>query len=214
MTDPFRDELESAHARTAQLESENARLRGELEAARSQLPVHKTMGVPWSFVAFLGVLALGLVAMVSIALAPRAQPSVAADSRLPGPQFPGVAIAVPPAVRVPRPVAVPLPPASQTCGCSPGDPLCVCPKAQAPASPWQPIDPQLRSPTKATPFELATSDDPADWQRAREILESKVYNHHGSPVEIRLLKAICKKQGDMTCVDVCKTLEPDPLRSR
>ncbi len=74
----------------------------------------------------------------------------------------------------------------------------------------QPPTPRPPSPPKVTAFELSLSDNASDWQRAREMLEPKVYAKRGTPAEVRLLKALCKKQGDVTCVDVCKGLEPQP----
>jgi hypothetical protein len=202
MLDPFRDELENARARMAQLEAENLRLKVDLDAARSLPGGQRGTGVPWSFVAFVGVMALGLVAMVSVALAPRA-PSTAATPA----QFPGVAIAQPVAAAPPPlPVASPPPPSrTSACACTAGDPLCTC---IDPGSPWRVIRPAR--PTTASPADLALSGNPSDWQRAREILEPRVFGRRASVSEKLLLKAICKRQGDLTCVDVCKQLEPAP----
>jgi ABC transport system ATP-binding/permease protein len=57
---------------------------------------------------------------------------------------------------------------------------------------------------------LGASDNPADWQKAREMLEPRVFSRKGSKDDIRMLKALCKRQGDTSCVETCKGLEPPP----
>jgi pSer/pThr/pTyr-binding forkhead associated (FHA) protein len=47
---------------------------------------------------------------------------------------------------------------------------------------------------------------PDGMQKARAILEPKVFGHRGSAAEINALKAICKAQSDRACVDQCRTL--------
>jgi hypothetical protein len=49
-----------------------------------------------------------------------------------------------------------------------------------------------------------TSSNPADVQKAREILEQRVFGHRGSPSDVRMLKAICKQQHDQQCIDALK----------
>jgi len=62
-----------------------------------------------------------------------------------------------------------------------------------------------------SPFEtertLALSSNPSDVQRARELLEPRVFGRKGSGDEIRLLKSICKTQHDMACVQQCAQVE-------
>jgi hypothetical protein len=61
-------------------------------------------------------------------------------------------------------------------------------------------------PSQQSAFVLALSPNPADVQKARDMLEPKVFGGRGSPAEVKLLKAICKQQGDRTCVDACNNL--------
>ena len=65
-------------------------------------------------------------------------------------------------------------------------------------------------PPHQSAFELAKSDNPEDWQKARNILEPRVYGGKANVDEIRLLKALCKKQGDRTCVETCNSMSPTP----
>ena len=110
-------------------------------------------------------------------------------ARTPGTVAPVITQAPPPPLPLPPPPPPPRPP--------PG-----------PATQPPPPRPPPPAPTpKVSAFDLGASENPNDWQKAREMLEPKVYAKHGSAAEIRLLKALCKKQGDMTCVDVCKGLE-------
>jgi len=85
----------------------------------------------------------------------------------------------------------------------------------------QPPDaPQTAAPTTAPPrpppaakqtaFDLAKSDNPADWQKARDMLEPRVFAKRGTADEVRLLKALCKRQSDRTCTETLKNLEPAP----
>jgi pSer/pThr/pTyr-binding forkhead associated (FHA) protein len=54
---------------------------------------------------------------------------------------------------------------------------------------------------------LMLSDNPNDWQKARDTLEPRVFGGHGSYEDVRDLKAICKRQSDRTCVEACKQFE-------
>ena len=47
---------------------------------------------------------------------------------------------------------------------------------------------------------------PSGATAARALLEPKVFNNRATGEEIRMLKAICKDQHDMVCVEKCKTL--------
>jgi pSer/pThr/pTyr-binding forkhead associated (FHA) protein len=56
-------------------------------------------------------------------------------------------------------------------------------------------------PPQASLTDLATSPNPSDWQKARDILDPKVFGRRGAtPEDMRLLKAICKNQHDQQCV--------------
>jgi ABC transport system ATP-binding/permease protein len=65
------------------------------------------------------------------------------------------------------------------------------------------VTPRASSGSSSSLTDLATSANPADWQRARNILEPKVFGRRGSADEVRLLKAICKNQHDQQCVQQC-----------
>jgi len=69
-----------------------------------------------------------------------------------------------------------------------------------PPEPWtRPI--RSAPPPQATLMDLASSPNPADWQKARDILDPKVFGRRGAtPDEMRMLKAICKAQHDQQCV--------------
>ena len=104
-------------------------------------------------------------------------------------------------------VAPPRPPAVAP-GVAPG----ATPAVTRPAPPEQPppeaaAPPAPRPPPRTAPqssiSDLASSSNPADWQRARDMLEPKVFSHRGSTSDIRTLKAICKQQHDQQCVDQC-----------
>jgi hypothetical protein len=58
-----------------------------------------------------------------------------------------------------------------------------------------------------SPFELVKTGNPADVQRARDILEPRVFGHKASSDEVRLLKSICKSQHDSVCVQQCAALD-------
>jgi ABC transport system ATP-binding/permease protein len=85
------------------------------------------------------------------------------------------------------------------------------PELAAP-SPPSPLPPPKapRTPT-ASPFEaertLALSSSPSDVQRAREMLEPRVFGHKASNDEVRLLKSICKSQHDSVCVQQCAQID-------
>ncbi len=76
-----------------------------------------------------------------------------------------------------------------------------------PPAPHPTPQPRPQAPASPSPFDLATSSNPADWQKARNILEPRVFAGHASSAEVRLLKSICKQQGDRTCVEACKQFE-------
>jgi pSer/pThr/pTyr-binding forkhead associated (FHA) protein len=54
---------------------------------------------------------------------------------------------------------------------------------------------------------LALSSSAADVQRARDLLEPRVFGGKAAPEEVRLLEAICKQQHDVQCVRQCKSVE-------
>jgi pSer/pThr/pTyr-binding forkhead associated (FHA) protein len=79
------------------------------------------------------------------------------------------------------------------------------------ASPPLPTRSAQKPPPSVPSFELektlALSPNPADVQRARDLLEPRVFGAKASPEEVRLLDAICKQQHDMQCVRQCKSVE-------
>ena len=77
-----------------------------------------------------------------------------------------------------------------------------------PTTPTPPPPATPRPSARQSPSELAASPNPTDWQKARDILENKVFAHRGSADEVRLLKAICKNQHDPQCVADLKTINP------
>lgn len=85
------------------------------------------------------------------------------------------------------------------------------PRAPAPSPPSTPTRPAQRPPLPAVSFEvertLALSSSASDVQRARELLEPRVFGAKASPDEVRLLEAICKQQHDTPCVKQCKAFE-------
>jgi hypothetical protein len=54
---------------------------------------------------------------------------------------------------------------------------------------------------------LALSSNASDVQRARDLLEPRVFGGRASPDEVRLLEAICKQQRDPQCTRQCKQFE-------
>jgi hypothetical protein len=57
------------------------------------------------------------------------------------------------------------------------------------------------APASLSLSDLATSSNPADWQKARDQLEPKVFGKRGATADdVRMLKAICKAQHDQTCL--------------
>jgi pSer/pThr/pTyr-binding forkhead associated (FHA) protein len=54
---------------------------------------------------------------------------------------------------------------------------------------------------------LALSSNSSDVQRARDLLEPRVFGHRASSDEVRLLKSICKNQHDTLCVQQCTQIE-------
>ena len=90
------------------------------------------------------------------------------------------------------------------------------PGTTRPTPPITTPDPTVPLPTRPTPkaggsFDLertlAISNNPADVQRARDMLEPRVFGHKASPEEVRLLKAVCKSQRDTLCVQQCVQIE-------
>jgi pSer/pThr/pTyr-binding forkhead associated (FHA) protein len=76
------------------------------------------------------------------------------------------------------------------------------PHTTAPTTP-EPGTRPIRSapPPQMSLTDLATSPNPGDWQKARDILDPKVFGRRGAtPEDMRLLKAICKNQHDQQCV--------------
>jgi hypothetical protein len=72
--------------------------------------------------------------------------------------------------------------------------------------------PPAATPSSAEVEDLAASSNPDDWQKAREILEPRVYAQRGKPAEARLLKKICLQQGDRTCAEACDSVLGDMRR--
>jgi len=70
-------------------------------------------------------------------------------------------------------------------------------------APTPPPPPPPRPPAGPSLVDLATSSDPAQVAKARDILEGKVFAHRGTTQEIKMLKAICKDQHDQACVAQC-----------
>jgi pSer/pThr/pTyr-binding forkhead associated (FHA) protein len=85
----------------------------------------------------------------------------------------------------------------------PASPLPQLPGSPAPARPAQKAT--------VTSFEvertLALSSNPSDVQRARELLEPRVFGAKASADEVRLLESICRQQHDAPCARRCRQLE-------
>ena len=136
VSDPFRSELESAHARNAQLCDENARLRKELETVRQPSPRPEPTGRMRLAALVLGGLFL-LASLFFLTARSRATAATAAQAASPG-DYRGIAIATPaqsPGASeegTPRPTgnAGPRPESqrggTRPCTCAKGDPLCDC----------------------------------------------------------------------------------------
>jgi pSer/pThr/pTyr-binding forkhead associated (FHA) protein len=82
--------------------------------------------------------------------------------------------------------------------------------------PIPPVEPQVVTPPPPRPtakptFELertlALSNNPSDVQKARDMLEPRVFGHKASSDEVRLLKSICKNQHDNACVNGISNIE-------
>jgi hypothetical protein len=54
--------------------------------------------------------------------------------------------------------------------------------------------------------DLVGSANPADWDRARSILEPRVFGKHPSGEDVRMLKSVCKQQHDSNCVQALPQL--------
>jgi hypothetical protein len=71
--------------------------------------------------------------------------------------------------------------------------------------------PVPRPPQGASPWDIESarvkSGNPADVQRARDMLEPRVFGHRATGEEVRLLKSICKNQRDSVCVQQCSQVE-------
>jgi len=81
------------------------------------------------------------------------------------------------------------------------------PRPPTPSVPEVTPRPAPRPPSSGPSLEaLATSPNPADWQKARDALEPKVFGNRGSADDIRLLRAICKNQHDSNCVTELRNL--------
>ncbi len=117
--DPFRDELRVAHERIAQLERENAELRGARPKAKTSSPL---------MVATIVFVAIGLlipIVAIFFVLRPRAPAVVVASEGIATAPLPSDV----PEPAVLAPSAVPQRPsvdAPALCNCAPGDPLCSC----------------------------------------------------------------------------------------
>jgi len=93
----------------------------------------------------------------------------------------------------PCPVPPPLPPPPDP------PPLYVRAVAGPPA-----VAPQGREPPPAPPGstveDLVGSANPGDWDKARAILEPRVFGKHPNREDVKMLKALCKEQHDATCL--------------
>jgi hypothetical protein len=69
--------------------------------------------------------------------------------------------------------------------------------------------PPLEEPPPRGPlYVLATSSNPADWQRARDVLEPKVFGQQSATKdEIRMLRMVCKTQHDYACIEAIGRLK-------
>jgi ABC transport system ATP-binding/permease protein len=71
--------------------------------------------------------------------------------------------------------------------------------------------PVPRPPQSASTFDTASnlikSGNPDDVNRARSLLEPRVFSHRASSDEVRLLHSICKTQHDTLCVQQCVQVE-------
>jgi pSer/pThr/pTyr-binding forkhead associated (FHA) protein len=85
------------------------------------------------------------------------------------------------------------------------------PDPTVPLPPSPPPRPVQRAPQSASAFDTASnlikSGNPDDVNRARGLLEPRVFSHRGSGEEVRLLKSICKTQHDTLCVQQCVQIE-------
>jgi hypothetical protein len=85
------------------------------------------------------------------------------------------------------------------------------PESSAPLPPSPLPPPKTPHTPSASPFEtertLALSSSPSDVQRAREMLEPRVFGHKANGDEVRLLKSICKSQHDSVCVQQCAQID-------
>ena len=75
----------------------------------------------------------------------------------------------------------------------------------APPTPAPP-PPRPAANTSVPLGDLVGSANPADWQKARNILEPKVFGKRGSPLDVRMLRSICKQQADKDCLNTLKEL--------
>jgi ABC transport system ATP-binding/permease protein len=79
------------------------------------------------------------------------------------------------------------------------------PPTSAPSRPAQ--RPQLSAVSFEVERTLALSSSASDVQRARDLLEPRVFGAKASADEARLLEAICKQQHDIQCAKQCKQYE-------
>lgn len=201
MGDAYRDEKEAALASAAALRRENDELRAELRSMEARLEQAqqdaKTIAVrrprPASTLYAIMALSTAAVGIVILSLA-RGHPTYHDPEAPPGADFSGIAVAHPPVDPKPAPAPEPTDPTQ------PATPRPVATPADLSGDP-------LRTIPSPTPSVLAASKNPADWQKARNILEPRVFAGHASPQEVRLLEAICAHQGDRTCAEACKQFE-------
>jgi len=75
--------------------------------------------------------------------------------------------------------------------------------------------PAAEAPTRPAPraaasqpslSDLISSPDPSDWQKARDILDPKVFGRRGTPDDVRKLKSLCKQQADKQCLKALQEL--------
>jgi hypothetical protein len=226
---PFRDENATLVARNSELEVENASLRRALDLTRARkakegAPLRAALMIAGAFAmvtfACVTLLARREPAAITVNVAPAAPPPPAAPSTPPKTSPPG-------AQNLPFVLVTSDDPADWQKAREILEPtvyaehgtlaevrllraLCIAQGDYTCADVCRALEFPAKSNVERNAFELAATDDPSDRQKARELLEPKVFSKRGTPAEIRLLKAICKSQGDFTCVETCRGLSPAP----
>jgi hypothetical protein len=76
-----------------------------------------------------------------------------------------------------------------------------------PVEPPPPPPPPHVTAPKQSIADLMADGSPAALDKARKMLEGKVFGNKGSQAEVRQLLAICKQQHDSECVSTCRSLQ-------